>query len=294
MKEITNEQLFIRVIEAGSFKRAAELLNTDPSSVSRRIAHLEKRLGVKLVERSTKHSTPTESGQQYYSGLKKLLGEQESLENLIKNTVNKPSGLLKIAAPHDFGCQFIVPVLEEMTAEYPDLSIEIVLGSQFEDLKSQSIDVAIRIGKLPNSSLICRKIGDVPRVAVASTGYISQFGAPKDIQSLAEHNFIFYKKTQYGTPISTDELKIELHGNFTVNSVSAVKRLVLDDKGIHIGPKWAFKEELLKGEVIQLLPELALTSFPVHALYVSKAYLPAKVKQFIQKLIDKYQGNDFT
>ncbi len=293
MKEITNEQLYLKVVEAGSFKRAAEQLNTDPSSVSRRISSLEKRLGIKLVARSTKRSVPTEAGQQYYVGLKKLLDEKQSLESLICGTVNEPSGILRVAAPHDFGCHFVVPVLEQMTDEFPDLTVELLLGSQFEDLKSQGIDVAIRIGELPSSSLICRRIGNVPRVMIASKGYINKYGLPTDIKSLSKHNFIFYKKSLHGTPVSVEGYKIEMQGNFTVNSVSAVKQLVLDDKGIHIGPKWAFKQELNNKQIIQLLPEVKLTSFPVHALYISRTFLPAKVKQFIQKLVDKYHGNEF-
>ncbi|RRS06809.1 LysR family transcriptional regulator [Pseudoalteromonas sp. J010] len=293
MKEITNEQIYLKVVEAGSFKKAAEQLNTEPSSVSRSISSLEKRLGIKLVERSTKRSVPTEAGQKYYVGLKKLLDEKQSLEDLICGTVNQPSGALKVAAPHDFGCQFVVPVLEQMTDEFPELTVEILLGSQFEDLKSQGIDVAIRIGELPSSSLICRRIGNVPRVMVASKGYIHKHGLPTDIKSLSKHNFIFYKKSLHGTPVTIEDYKFEMQGNFTVNSVSAVKQLVLDDKGIHIGPKWAFKEELDSERVVQLLPEVKLTSFPVHALYISRNFLPAKVKQFIQKLIDKYQGSEF-
>ena len=293
MNEITNEQLYIKVIEAGSFKKAAEQLDTDPSSVSRGIAKLEKRLGIKLVERSTRRSVPTEAGQDYYVGLKKLLDEQLALENLVCGTVNKPTGVLKVAAPHDFGCEFVVPVLEQMTEKYPELSVELLLGSHFEDLKSQGIDVAIRIGELPDSSLICRKIGEVPRVLVAAPEYVEKYGTPTDTKSLSQHNFVLYRKSTYATAVVSEEHKFEMRGNYTVNSVSAIKQLVLNGKGIHIGPIWAFNQELKSGKLIQLLPEISFNSFPVQALYVSRNYLPAKVKRFVDMLVNQYLEHNF-
>ena len=115
MKDISNEKIFVTVVESGSFKGAAESLEMDPSLVSRRVANLEKRLSVKLMERSTKQSLPTEQGHNYYQGLKRLLEEQQALESLVADTVNVPTGHLKVTAPHDFGVEFVAETLESMT-----------------------------------------------------------------------------------------------------------------------------------------------------------------------------------
>lgn len=293
MKDITNEKLFLTVVEAGSFKQAAEIFAMDPSLVSRRMTSLEKRLGVKLIERSTKHSTPTEAGHQYANGLKKLLEEQSALENSVCGTVNTPSGHLKVAAPHDFGTEFVSSVLERMVEKHPDLSVELVLGSQFEDLKSKGIDVAVRIGELSDSSLICRRVGDVPRVLVASPKYIAEKGMPKAIKDLESHEFVLYAKNQMDALVKISSQRVKLRGKIVVNSVSAIRQLLLNHRGMHIGPVWAFKKELAAGHLIRVLPNEHFQSYPLHALYISRSYVPAKVRVFIDSLIETYGNHGF-
>lgn len=293
MKYITNEKLFLTVVEAGSFKRASEIFSMDPSLVSRRITKLEKRLGVKLIERSTKHSTPTEAGHQYAKGLTKLLEEQAALESAVCGTVNIPSGHLKIAAPHDFGNEFVSPVLEKMTEQYPDLTVELVLGSHYEDLKSKGIDVAVRIGELSDSSLVCRRVGDVPRVLVASPQYLANKGLPKTIKDLESQEFVFYAKNQMDAQAKIGLQSVKLSGKFVVNSVSAIRQLLLNHRGMHIGPIWAFKKELDSGHLVKVLPNEHFTSYPLHALYISRSYVPAKVRVFIDSLIERYGNHGF-
>jgi len=293
MIEITNEQIFLTVVEAGSFKGAAESLAMDPSLISRRVASLEKRLNVKLMERSTKQSTPTEQGQRYYQGLKTLFEEKQVLESIVCGSANVPTGHLKVAAPHDFGVEFVMQVLECMADHYPKLTVELVLGSQYENLQTQGIDVAVRIGELPDSSLICRRIGNVPRVLVASKGYIARYGEPTTVAQLDNHHFIFYAKSHMNEPIKIGNQSIVLKGKFVANSVSAIRQMVMNDQGMHIGPIWAFKKEIMQGNLVKVLPQERFTSSPLHALYVSRAYVPAKVRVFIDALIEKYGSGEF-
>ncbi|KZN35734.1 LysR family transcriptional regulator [Pseudoalteromonas luteoviolacea] len=287
VSELSNEQLFLHVVEAGSFKSAAQRLGIDPSLVSRRIASLERRVGVKLMSRSTKRTVPTEVGEQYYQGLRRLLDEQQVLESKIIKSVEVPSGLLRVGAPHDFAIQFIVPVLAEMTTHYPSLSVDLVLASHFEDLVGQGIDVAVRVGELSDSSLICRKLGEVQRVLVASESYLASKGVPVHVDELSQHDFIFSSQTQAQKPLIIGTRTVKVQGRFAVNSVSAVKSLVQDGLGIHLGPKWAFEEEIKTGKVIQLFHDIPLKSFPLHVLYPCRDFVPAKVKIFIDNLINK-------
>ena len=284
------ESLFLRVVETGSFKRAAEQLNQEPSSISRKIAALEDRLKVKLLRRSTQRTTPTELGQLYYDRMRHIVDEQTELEEEIRSGVNRLSGTLRIAAPVDFGARFVVPVARQMQQQAEDLNIELLLGSHFENLQEKSIDIAVRIGNLPDSSLVARKLGDVPRVLVASPDYIKVHGDPQTIDELEQHNFV-----QYSPEARRSDIKFEdgqhfphtkIHSNITVNSVTSIRELVLSGVGIHLGPEWVFKDDLNIGSVVRLMPDKLLKSFPVHAVYLARSYLPFKTKEFTRILAD--------
>ncbi|WP_286715839.1 LysR family transcriptional regulator [Marinobacter sp. tcs-11] len=280
------EQIFLQVVESGSLKAAAELLGVEPSSVSRKIAALEKRLAVKLLRRSTQRSTPTELGQRYYDRLRLIVDEQAALEEEIRGGVAQLQGTLRIAAPADFGVQFVVPVVRNMQQRASDLSVELLLGSHFENLVEQNIDVAVRVGELSDSSLYAKPLGDNPRVIVASPQYLARRGTPKVLSELDDHEFILYSPGQGRAPISFADGRhhsVEyLKANITVNSAAAVRTLVLDGAGIHHGPLWLFREEIEQGKLIQLFPDQALKAFPIHAVYPSRSYLPFKVKEFIR------------
>lgn len=198
------------------------------------------------------------------------------------------------AAPHDFGVEFVSDVLATMAEQYPTLTVELALRSHFEDLISQSIDVALRIGQLNDSSLFCRRIGSVPRALVASSEYLNMRGLPRKVEDLEGHSFIFYTRqhAEAGIIIGTKTVKPQCQ--FIVNSVSAIRQLVLGHKGMHLGPVWAFKQEIEQGKIVSVLSDEKLTSFPIHALYQSRSYTPAKIRTFIDLLVARYGGNEFT
>lgn len=282
------KSLFIRVVEAGSLKNAAAQLGIEPSSISRKVAALEKRLGVKLLNRSTVRTTPTEQGQTYFERLKDILDAQQALDEEISNSIKKVDGTLRIGAPVDFGSQFVVPVCRAMQKQYPDLNFELFLGSDFENLFSNKIDVAVRIGELANSQLIARKLGEIPRVLVASQQYLEKFGIPLNPMDLEQHNFIFYSQKQAKSDIEylnfTRFPHVKMHSNFTVNSVSAVRDLVINGVGIHLGPLWFFSEAIHKKQLIPLLTDYQLKSYSSHAVYKKQPYTPQKIKVFIDKM----------
>lgn len=285
------EKIFLRVVEAGSLKAAAEQLNTDPSSVSRKVSSLEARLGVKLLQRSTKRSVPTEAGTIYYEGLRKLADEQQALEERVTGQTDAPRGMLKVAAPLDFGALFVAPLLQEMLDNHNELTVEMVLGSQFDNISAEGIDVAVRVGKLPDSSLVCRRLGTVPRVLVASRSYVEKHGLPRSPEDLSSYDFVFYTGKQRIAPVTATgpdgPVSVDVTGRFTVNSVAALRALVEDGKGMHLGPVWAFREGIKSGRLVALLQDYELEAFPVHALYASTAYVPAKIRAFIDLLASR-------
>ncbi|WOE76048.1 LysR family transcriptional regulator [Alterisphingorhabdus coralli] len=283
-----SEQLFLRVVETGSLKAAAEQIGADPSAVSRKIAGLEQRLGVKLLQRSTKRSTPTEAGEQYYRGMRQLVDAQASLEAEVTGMVDTPTGLLRVTAPVDFGARFVTPVLSDLQEDYPDLCVELLLGSSFSDLREQGIDVAVRIGQLPDSSLIARRLGAVPRVLVASPDYLSRHGAPSDPEELSDHRFVFYRPGQRDEKITLQQgdatKSITVSGSFSANSITAIRALVVAGRGIHLGPHWAFEKEIASGEVVCLFENFQLPAYPLHTLYIAGGFVPAKVRTFIDRM----------
>lgn len=290
----TAESLFVHVVQAGSFKKAAEQLDMEPSSVSRRIAALEDRLNVRLLQRSTRQTRPTEYGQRYYEGISKILEEQEALEESISSQVGILAGTFRVSAPVDFGAEFVVPVLRSIQAGAPELNVDVWLGTRYVDLLEQDIDVAIRIGDLADSSLVAVNLGVVSRVLVAGPEYLQATSIPEAPEDLEGHEFVFYTPSQTRSDIEfTDGSRFphtKLSGRITVNSVRAIQRLVAENAGIHLGPKWAFRDSLASGEVVQVLPEYELKGFPIHAVYPARAYLPRKTRVFVESLRNSLMG----
>ena len=291
------QKLFVQVVEAGSFKKAAEQMHLEPSSLSRKIATLEKRLDVKLLHRSTRQTYPTELGRQYYQGLRRLLDEETALEEEITSGVKTLQGKIRISAPVNFGAKFVVPVVQEMLKSSSKLSVELLLGSNFINLVEQNIDVAVRIGQLPKSNLITQKIGYVPRVLVASPAYLKSCGTPKTVEDLTNHNFILYSPIQAKSDIEFANgsrfSHLKMKSNITVNSVNAILALVKNGLGVHLGPVWVFQEALELGEVCQVLPDFALKSFPIHAVYVARSFVPRKTEEFVRRLSKNLNANEY-
>lgn len=278
------DQIFVRVVEAGSLRAVALELGVDASSVSRKITALEQRLQARLLRRSTKRSEPTEAGQRYYDGIRRLLDERAALEADVAGLVDEPRGRLRIGAPVDFGARFVAPVIAALMQDAPDLDVELVLGSGFDDLSEAGLDAVVRIGRLPDSNLIAKKVASVPRVIVASTGYAKQHGLPRTLDELESHPFVFYRGGQRRLSFSLSDgansAQIEVTGRVAANSVTAIRQLVLGGAGLHQGPLWAFEDDIKAGLMQVVLPQYKGAAFPLHVLWLASAFLPAKVREF--------------
>ncbi|EDM74764.1 transcriptional regulator, LysR family protein [Plesiocystis pacifica SIR-1] len=287
----SDERLFLRIVEAGSLKAAAAQLGSDPSSVSRRLAALETRLGQQLVRRSTRGSKPTEAGARYYEGLAQLVAQQDALEAAVAGGRDEPQGRLHVTAPPEFGVRFVVPVLEQLQRRYPALVVELALGTAFTNLAERGLDAAVRIGKLSDSSLRARKLGVVPRLLVASPAYLDAAGTPRSLAELPEHRVISYltrsgvNRVRARTPRG-DLREVEVRPVFTVNSISTLVRMVEGGAGINLAPRWAFADALAAGRVVALFEDHRFEAYPVQIVYPSRRYLPAKTRAFIESMAD--------
>ncbi|WP_290705745.1 LysR family transcriptional regulator [Amphritea sp.] len=290
---ITPEQAFINVVEAGSFKKAAENLDIEPSSISRKVAALEERLNIKLLFRSTSRTEPTEQGRTYYEGLRRIVDEQMLLEEEMTRGATTMKGRLRIGSTVDLGEKFITPVITEMQKQAPEISFELLLGSEFVNLTEMHLDVAIRIGSMPDSSLIAKHLGDIPRVLVASPDYLKSYGVPNTPGDLADHHFVMYTPAQAKSDIEfADGARFPMAAincKVCVNSLRAIRSLVREDAGIHWGPLWLYQDDLDRGILCEVLPSFPVKHFSVYAVYPRRAFLPQKTQLFIQQLSEKIQ-----
>lgn len=288
----TDERAFIRVVELGSIRAAAKERGVEASSISRRITALESRLGVKLLDRTGANSNVTEVGAHYFGAMLKLIAQIDALETEIAGEADTPKGLLKIAASIDFGQTLVVPWMLEFQQEYQDVQVELKLSSEFQDLSMDEIDVAVRIGNLMDSALIARKLASVPRVLVASKGYLSCNEPPNKPEDLSDHEFVFFRARNRKLPLVVHdkegkEYKIDCRGSVTVNAVNSVIQAVRADCGLNMGPRWAFQRYIDSGELVELLPQLRLPSPPLYAIWKPAVVQPARIKAFVDFIAKK-------
>ena len=277
--------MFLRIVEAGSLRAVAQEFGVQPSAVSRRLAKLEARLGVRLLQRSTAESVPTDAGTRYYEELHPLLEQLDVIEARARGIAESPAGLLRVAAPADFGTRFVAPALGDLSAAHPELRIQLLLASGFSNLVTEGIDVAIRVGHLSDSSLVGVRLGSVARVLVAAPAYLERRGTPRTAADLEAHDFVFYGQVQERARIQfEDGAEVGMTGRLAVNSAYAVVALVERGHGIHLGPRWAFQDLLESGKVVQLLPDRALRAFPLHALRPEMRFVPAKTRAVIEAM----------
>ena len=278
--------LYLRIVETGSLRAAAQELGTDPSHVSRRLSGLEKRLGVRLVKRSRVRSVPTDAGHSYYTRLKDLLEQMSALEDDVAGAADEPRGILRVTAPIDFGTLHVGPWLHELTAQAPRLSIDLIVSDRVVDMTEQGVDVAIRIGRLPDSALTARRLGAMPLAIVGAPSYLARRGTPKTPACLAEHDFVLYSGLQAGAMLALrhrqgEVRQIRCHSRFSINNLGGVARVVEAGGGLHAGPLWYFAAEIADGSLVHVLPDWAPPTYPVHALYQPTPYLPAKIRRFV-------------
>ncbi|MEM8849791.1 MAG: LysR family transcriptional regulator [Pseudomonadota bacterium] len=277
-----DDSLFLAVIDGGSFRSAANAAGLDPSRVSRRIASLEERLGVKLLNRTTRASSPTEAGARYAEGVRRLSEARAALLADVTGGQDTPRGRLRVAAPVDFGARFVAPVAAEMSAAYPDLSVDLRLGSGFADLLAEGIDVAIRIGTLADSGLTARRVGLSRRALVAAPEIAARVHIPED---LAQVPHVSYRpglaEVTVSFALDGKEHRILQPSRLGVNSMSAVRTMVVAGHGMHLGPDWAFGDDIAAGRLVRLFPQAAFKAFPIRAVWSPTPFQPAAPRAFV-------------
>ncbi|MEL0658346.1 LysR substrate-binding domain-containing protein [Psychromonas arctica] len=293
MNNISNIQLFVNVVEEGSFSAVARSMEVTPSAVSRQISQLEKELGARLFQRTTRKQSLTEAGDIYFQHAKRLVDDIEVAKFAVKKLVDKPSGRLRITAEADFALTFIEPILPEFLLLYPEIQISINMNSAQLDLIDENLDLALRIGHLDNSSLTARKLGDSQSVICASPNYLLKHGQPTHPHDLQTHNCLSFNtkisNNRWRFEMANHPIEVSIKGSLSVNSLSFLRKAALKDVGIIMIPKWMVHDELLQETLTPILEKFSIMqpSTPINAIFTNKRQLAPKTRAFIDFLTQR-------
>lgn len=287
MQSISDTTVFVRVVEEGSFTAAAEALGLSKGAVSKYVGRLEQRLGARLLNRTTRRLTLTEIGEGYYERSSRALAAIRDAEQEVADQAARPRGHLRVTAPSFYGAEILARHLGAFRERYPEISIELALGNRLADLVRERLDVAIRMSAPRDSSLIMRKVADVPMAVCASPEYIERHGRPAVPEDLREHACLIYTLTsRMHEWIFHDEdrrpIAVPVRGNFHSNDDHAIRQAGLQGAGILRMPKLFVADAIDRGRLLQLWPDDACPRIPLTIVYPSRRELPAKARVFIE------------
>jgi DNA-binding transcriptional LysR family regulator len=284
MDRMAAMEIFCRVIEAGSFSAASRDLGIGQPAVSKSVAQLEGRLGVRLVLRSAKGLTPTEAGSSFYSRAKRSIEEADEAEIAARGEGSGLAGRLRISAAVTFARLNVVPRLPGFLAAHPDLEIDLVLDDRDIDLVEEGVDVSLRMGNLVDSALTARKIGEASRHVVATPSYLARAGTPRTPADLLAHDAVIYTRRGGGDVWTftqgTADTSINVKGRIRASAVEAVREAVLADLGLAMVSAWMCPCEIERGEFVVLLREWELPKIGLWAVFPTGRMASAKARAF--------------
>ena len=296
MDRLSLDRLFVAILVAGSFVAASERLGVSSGQASKMLSRLEADLGVQLIKRTTRALSPTEIGQVYYERVKVLLEERDALDASIRQTSGAPSGRLRITAPMSFGAVQLVPALLAFAEHYPGISLDVSFSDRLADLVEEGFDVAVRIARLSDSSLIVRKLCDARIVTVASPAYITARGAPQHPEELSQHTCII--DTNFRTPhtwsfhddASGQDVQVPVTGRIAFSNGEACLTAAERGLGIACLPSFIAGPKMREGKLTHLLRSFEPPALGVHALYPPARHLAAKVRALSDFLSDYFRS----
>jgi DNA-binding transcriptional LysR family regulator len=296
MIDLSNLQIFARVVEDGSFSSAARFLGTTPSSISRKISQLEGELGARLFHRTTRKQSLTEAGEIYLQHAQRIVTDLEDARLAVSRLAETPSGSLHVTAEADFAVAFIAQFVPEFSDLYPDVQIRLVLSPHHLDLVDSGIDLAIRIGQLDDSSLIARKISESREQICASPSYLAQHGTPEHPSELESHHCLSFQigpgKHFWRFKLAEGSLDFPISGPVNANSLAFLRDSALAGLGIIAMPIWMIRDELEQGLLVPILKEFTRdpASMPVQAVFAHNRHLAPKVRAFVDFLVERMKG----
>lgn len=277
--------VFVKVVQVGSFSGAAKLLKMPVTTVSGKVAALEKRLGTTLIHRTTRKLNVTQPGEAFFQRCVKALDEIMAGESEIENVKTEPKGVLKITTVADIGHTLLPPIIKGYLKNYPKMKIELILTSRIVDLVGEGVDLAIRIGKLKDSTMMVRQFKESKVPLWATPQYLKKHGTPASIRDLKKHHFI-----KFTTPFNTvklsngkDTVDIDIESRITVDDMQAMKAFTLQNEGIGMISEFLCEAEEASGKLIRVLPNWSWHSFvTLNFVYPPQRFVSPKVQSFIE------------
>jgi DNA-binding transcriptional LysR family regulator len=284
---------FVRVVDSNGFSAAAPALGLSPSAVSKLITRLEARLGVRLLQRTTRALHLTQEGEVFYAAAKRIVGEIETLENQIAGQSSTPSGVLRVTTSLAFSTHQLAPVLSEFLARYPLVQFELLPTDRVIDMVEEGIDIAIRIGRLADTSFMARKIGEDKRLICAAPSYLARHGRPQRPEDLRRHNCLVSRDriqlNRWPFKVDGQVVEIEVSGRVAVTEGETQMQLALQGVGIVRVTRLTLAHAIRDGSLVPLLGEFsAEETVGIHAVYPHRRHLAPKVPAFVNFLIEKF------
>jgi DNA-binding transcriptional LysR family regulator len=284
MDRLVAMETFVRVVETGSFSAAARALNVGQPAVSKTIAQLEARLGVRLLVRSTRGLSPTEAGQNFCDRAKRAIEEAEEAELVARGAGAGLTGRLRVCAAVTFARLHIIPRLPKFLASHPGLTMDVILDDRTIDLVEEGVDVALRMGSLADSSLTARRLASAPRYVMGTDAYFARFGVPTTPAELTEHAAVIYVRDGGGDSWrfrqGATEISVRMSGRLRVTAAEGLRAGVLSGMGLAIASAWMFSPELASGDVRPVLKEWSLPLLDLWAVYPTARMATAKARAF--------------
>ena len=293
-KQITT---FAAVATKGSLSAAAREEGVAPAVISRRLDALEERLGVKLLLRTTRSLNLTYEGSAFLEDCQRILNDLSNAEASVSLGGVKASGHLRVSAPGGFGREHVVPLVHDFVLEHPEVTVSLDLSDRVVDLLNENMDCAVRIGVLPDSSLIGVKLADNQRLVVATPTYLQRHGTPLHPQELVKHNCL--NLISSGAPsgwlfmIEGEPTQIRVGGNLACNDGSAILDWVLDDAGLAWRSRWEVQQHLRNGTLVTVLDNFVAPPNAIYAVFPQRKHLPLRVRLWIDFLKHRYSVESY-
>lgn len=294
MDRLTEMEAFVRVVDLGGFTDAARKMGVSKSAVSKHVSALEARLGARLLNRTTRRVNPTEIGLAYYDRAARVLSEATEADAMAASMQGTPQGELRVSAPLSFGIRHLGPAVSDFLKAYPDVSVRVSLDDRFVELVAEGFDLALRVGALPDSTLIARKLGETTLMLVASPAYLRQNGVPQSLSELSEHQLLHYSNLASGHSWRLrgpggDERQVRAMGRLTVNNGDALLRAASDGLGIALSPAFICAEALQRGDVVEVLPAARPEPLGLWAVYPAGRFTQPKLRVFVDFLAERFR-----
>ncbi|WP_317929918.1 LysR family transcriptional regulator [Halioxenophilus sp. WMMB6] len=284
--------VFVAVVNSGSFKVAAESLRHSTSYVSKEVTRLEKRLGSRLLNRTTRTISLTDAGKAYYERCQQIVIDAENASRSVSSLQEEPRGLLRVNAPISFGSRFLLDHFSKFLHRYPEVNLEIEFNDRKIDVVAEGYDVVIRVGNVKDSNLVARAFAQSKSVIVASPDYLHRHGTPMTASALAQHHCIAYSLAP--NPLlwelrkGDENLQVKLAARAQCNNAELMVALACDGIGIANMPLFTCEKELAEGKLTIILDDYEQPEYGVFAVYPHRQYLTAKVRVFVDYLVESF------